>query len=881
MPAHRVLTSWVPLLASALVLVSLALLCLMLAFGAARQQSSLPFTVLMLDDPAVMTPQQAQQSAASQWQPLANPASPLGYGRGQLWFEVRLQPKDGYVLQLDAPFLDQVDFYLLKPSGEMVGQVLTGDQRSFTSRLLPVSNYLLPVSQQWQTDQLQLFLRIHNVGQTILPLSYREQTQAVAQATRLQILQSFFLGLMLFAAVLTALSAVVTHQYHLLLFSGLLVCIAIVQAEMAGFLFQWLWPGQPQLNHLTEWAIPLAVWCCAGFVLRYFSLDQSRLRKPLLWFQWLAIGLLVVLFVLKILPDDYWLAMHKQLAVLLMQGCVVLTLAVGCFMLKRQTQRAVLFLLPMSVLLSSVVLAGLRVLGVLPDSVLARVVFELGSTMAAVLMCSNLLVSMYLEKARQTRTQQLLLERHQQLTQLQQKELERSRIAPFYQLGSRLALVELLQHELQQQRQDYRLLLIEFNQFNRLEAVLGRAQLAEVVNAYVDSLQVLARRLSQAVVSLGEERHQTFFALAPNRLVLLVHQRQFVAVLGSIRKLLHRKFAVAGLTPDLEPRYASVSIEPAMGPEAEDLLAHAALALTYVENVAGHVSYQPQFSAQSRQRLALLAALAHAISQGQFYLLFQPVQTLGLREDSGHRCESVEAFLRWQHPQFGAVSPATFIPLAEEAGLIGSITAWVYKEVRRAQNQLAEQGFALPVSMNLSALDLQNPALLVEILRNESKYPPTQKVQFELAESALTPDSGAAQKSLQLLQKSNTLLVMDDYGAGQSMLAKLGTLPIGTLKVDMTLLTLLESNREQLLAGTIRLGKALDMRVICEGVETERQLEFLTIHGADAAQGYLIARPMPLADLLSWFAARTVKKAAVLPPEYMPQRLDEAQSSEA
>lgn len=213
--------------------------------------------------------------------------------------------------------------------------------------------------------------------------------------------------------------------------------------------------------------------------------------------------------------------------------------------------------------------------------------------------------------------------------------------------------------------------------------------------------------------------------------------------------------------------------------------------------------------------------------------------------------------------------------------MIGGITAWVYKEVRRAQNQLAEQGFPLPVSMNLSALDLQNPALLVEILRNESKYPPAQRVRFELAESAIAPDSPAVQRSLQLLQKSNTLLVMDDYGAGQSMLTKLGTLPIDALKVDMTLLTLLDSNREQLLAGVIRLGQALQMRVICEGVETERQLEFLTIHGADAVQGYLIARPMPLKDLVGWLAAATPKKNAAPQPEFMPVRLDEAQTSNA
>lgn len=856
----------IPIVISALLLALMLLLCVLLALGASRQPASLPVQVQLLDDPAVMTPQQAMAAPAGRWQALENPAAPLGYGRGQLWFAVSFTPEPGYVLKLDAPFLDQVDFYLLRPSGEMVRQVLTGDQRSFVSRELPASAYLLGVDATWQQQQLRLFIRVYNVGQTVLPLQYLPIAAALEQASRLQVLQSFFLGLMLFAAMMTTLGAVVTRQYHLALFAGLLLCIAAVQAEMAGFFFQWLWPTAPGLNHLTEWAIPLAVWCCAGFVLRYFMLSNSGWRLPLLALQTLAIALLLLNLLLSILPNDYWRAMNKQAAVYLMQCCVVLTLLAGCLMLRRQTQRALLFLLPMSVLLSSVVLTALRVLGVLPDSAWARVVFELGSTMAGLLMSSNLLVGMYLEKARQTRTQQLLLERHQQLSQLQQKELERSRVAPFYRLGSRLALAELLHNELAQQRQQYRLLLIEFQQFDRIEAVLGRQQTADVVNAYVDSLLVLCQRHGTAVVSLGDERHQTLFALSANRLALLVLQQRFVAVLGGIRKLLHHKFTVAGLTPDLNPHYASVLIEPTQGQDAEELLAHAALALTYVDSTAGHVAYQLQFSAQSRQRLALLAALAHAVSRGQFSLVYQPVQAL----DGSGRFQAAEAFIRWQHPQFGPVSPAVFIPLAEEAGLISGITAWVYKEVRRSQNQLAEQGSAIPLSMNLSGLDLQNPALLAEILRHETKYPPALRIRFELAESALAPDSSAVQKSLQLFKQAGSYLVMDDFGAGQSMLTKLGSLPLSALKVDMTLLTMLDTHREALLSGTIRFGKALGMALICEGVETERQLEFLTIHGADGAQGYLIARPMPMSELLKF-----LQPAAESAPELMPVALTE------
>lgn len=851
MSARSGSSAWFPVLVSATLLALMLLLCLLLAFGASRQPASLPVQVQLLDDPAVMSPQQAMMAPAERWQPLNNPATPLGYGRGQLWFAVALQAKAGYVLQLDAAFLDQVDFYLLRPSGEMVQQVLTGDQRTFASRLLPVQYYLLPVDASWQSEQLRLYIRTYNVGQSLLPLQYLPQAAALEQAARLQVLQSFFLGLMLFAALMTALTAIVTRQYHLVLFSGLLLSIALVQGEMVGFFFQWLWPAAPWLNQLTEWAVPLAVWCCAGFVRRYFMLNQPLWRLPLQALQGLALGLLLLQLLLTILPDDNWRALGKQAALYLMQVCVVASLLAGCWMLRRQTQRALLFLLPMGVLLSSVVLATLQVLGLWADNGFWRLMFELGSTMAGVLMSCNLLVSLYLENARQSRNQQLLLERQQQLTLLQQKELARSRIAPYYQLGSYLALTELLNNELARQRQQYRLLLIEFEQFDRVEVVLGRPQLVEVVSAYVDSLLVLCQRYGNAIVSLGDARHQVIFALSPSRLALLVQQDRFVAVLGSIRKLLHQKFTVAGLTPDLNPRYASVLIEQQYGQDAEVLLAHAALALTYVNGTAGHVAYQLQFSAQHRHRLTVLAALAHATNRGEFSLVYQPVQAL----DDTNACVAVEAFIRWQHPQLGAVSPAVFIPLAEEAGLISTITAWVYKEVRRSQNQLAERGIVVPVSMNLSGLDLQNPALLAEILRHEHKYPITQRIQFELAETVLTPDLASVQQSLQLLAQAGSYLLMDDFGAGESMLTKLGSLPLSALKVDMTLLTMLDSQREQLLAATIRFGKTLGMQVICEGVETRQQLEFLTIHGADAAQGYLIARPMPLPALLRWLGA--------------------------
>ncbi|MDZ7870808.1 MAG: EAL domain-containing protein [Rheinheimera sp.] len=834
------------LLICSAVLVVVVGLCLYLALGGNRQApQQLPLQVWLLQDSAVQTPQQAQQASPAQWQLLADPANQLGYGLGTLWFRLVLEPRAGYAIALDAPFLDEVDFYLLAPDGQLLRQIQTGDQRPFAQRQVPVSSFVFPID--GVTQPVQLLVRLRNAGLSYLPVRYVEQAPAIQQAARQQMLQSFFLGILAFAALLAILLAVVTRQHSLHLFSGLLLCIAAVQAELNGLPFQWLWPQAPQWNQLVEWGLPLAVICCCGFVSRYFVLPPGGLRRLFQGLIALSVLLLLATLISTLLQSYVWQSQLKQYAVYLMQACVLATLGTGGWMLRSQRHKAVLFLLPMSVLMLSIVLAALRVMGLIAESAFSRSVLELGTTLAAVLMTSSLVLGIYLEKARQAQVQQALLERNEQLSKLQQQELNRSKIAPFYGLGSRLALVELLRYELQQHRSRYRLLLLEFQQYSRIEAVLGRRQSTAIVNAYVDSLLVLCQRHGTAVVSLGVERHQTLFSLATDRFALLVQQSDFVPVLTGIRKLLHQKFTVDGFTPDLKPHYASVTVSSEFGQDAEELIAHAALAITYVQKTAGHLSYQHQLGADSRQRLAMVAGLAHAANAGQFSLLFQPLLQISTQQPCG-----AEAFIRWQHPQLGPVSPAVFIPLAEEAGLMSTITAWVYKEVRKVQNQLLEQQIQLPISMNLSAQDLENPALINSILQHEQKYASAQRIKFELAESALAPDLPAVQKSLQLLKQAGSTLVMDDFGAGQSMLTKLGNLPVSELKIDMALLTMLDTHREQLLAGAIKLGKALDMTVICEGVEHQHQLDFLILNGIDAVQGYLIARPMPAAELPRW-----------------------------
>ncbi|MGL6046700.1 MAG: 7TM diverse intracellular signaling domain-containing protein, partial [Vogesella sp.] len=265
---------------SGLVLLAVVTLCLYLMFGSSRNDlAPQPVQVWLLQDGAVQSPQQARQIPPERWQLLAEPSRPLGYGLGTLWFRLVLEPRDDYVLSLDAPFLDEVDFYLLTPDEQVSLQMQTGDQRPFANRLILASSLMFPVQASWQQNKAELLVRLNNVGQSVLPLRYVAKDAALQQASRQQMLHSFFLGILLFAALLAVLLATVTRQHSLHLFSGLLLCITAVQAELNGLPFQWLWPEAPGWNRLTELCLPLAIFCCSGFVRSYFQLSTGWLVR--------------------------------------------------------------------------------------------------------------------------------------------------------------------------------------------------------------------------------------------------------------------------------------------------------------------------------------------------------------------------------------------------------------------------------------------------------------------------------------------------------------------------------------------------------------------------------------------------------------------------
>jgi EAL domain-containing protein (putative c-di-GMP-specific phosphodiesterase class I)/GGDEF domain-containing protein len=265
--------------------------------------------------------------------------------------------------------------------------------------------------------------------------------------------------------------------------------------------------------------------------------------------------------------------------------------------------------------------------------------------------------------------------------------------------------------------------------------------------------------------------------------------------------------------------------------------------------------YHPQLDAVQQRAFRILAAIPGALAaDGQLQLHYQPRVDL-----ADGACIGVEALLRWNHPQLGAISPAEFIPLAEKTALIGDITAWV---VRAALAQAAlwqAAGQRLTVSLNVSAHDLATPAFadsLAQLLAYHRVDPALLEIEF--TESAVADDPLAVGLQLRRLRALGVQIAIDDFGMGYSNFSYLKQIPATTLKLDQSFVRALPADMHDvtILCAMIRLGHEFGHRVVAEGIETARAYELLAGWGCDEGQGYWIARPMSAAQLDGWLADR-------------------------
>ncbi len=371
-------------------------------------------------------------------------------------------------------------------------------------------------------------------------------------------------------------------------------------------------------------------------------------------------------------------------------------------------------------------------------------------------------------------------------------------------------------------------------------------------------LQDSAKRLSECL-----RESDTVARLGGDEFVVMVENftapKDAIAVAQKVLAGLARPFFLEG-QEFLMSASIGISTFPEDGKDAETLLKNADIAM-YRAKDQGRNNYQfysAQMNKHTFERLAMESSLRRAIERNEFLLHYQPKLDLRTGAIAG-----VEALIRWKHPDWGMVSPAQFIPLAEETGLIVQIGEWVLKTACDQSRSWREQGIPpMRVAVNLSARQFSQKTLVSDVARTlvQSGLTPD-CLELEITESLVMHNPEGAAETLHKLKAMGIALSIDDFGTGYSSLAYLKRFPIDCVKIDRSFIKDIptEADDMAITKGVIALGHSLRLKVVAEGVETVEQQDFLRSNDCDEMQGYLFSKPLPAEEVTALLKTHSQK----------------------
>jgi len=289
-----------------------------------------------------------------------------------------------------------------------------------------------------------------------------------------------------------------------------------------------------------------------------------------------------------------------------------------------------------------------------------------------------------------------------------------------------------------------------------------------------------------------------------------------------------------------------IALYPQDGTNIDTLIKHADVAMYHVKGQGknGYQFYSNEMNVPYMEKLSLDTGIHRALDNNEFSMVYQPQVNLRTGEIVG-----VEALLRWEHPEHGAISPSEFIPFAEESGLIIDIGYWVVKTACAELSRWRTAGLPeIRMSINISARQLMEDNIVKNIINIMKDYDvPGSCIELEITENAIMDDMDSIIRKLQELSSHDITIAIDDFGTGYSSLSYLHKLPIHTLKIDRTFLKESRINKgdNTIINTIVAMAKGLSLNVIAEGVESQAQLEYLREIDCSEAQGFLFGKPLP------------------------------------
>ncbi len=410
-------------------------------------------------------------------------------------------------------------------------------------------------------------------------------------------------------------------------------------------------------------------------------------------------------------------------------------------------------------------------------------------------------------------------------------------------LPNRVLLNDKLAHALHRTRRGGRVAIhsVDLDRFKHVNDSLGHHAGDRLLKEAANRLRALVRETDTVARMGGDE----FVVLQ----TAIADPADITALACRIIEIVDEPYAIDGRQVIISTT-VGIAVGPEDGDTAEQLMRNADLALYRAKN-GGRGSYcffEPAMDAEMQERRAMEHDLRNALSAGQLELYYQPVVNIERNEIS-----SLEALIRWHHPQKGMVAPGTFIPLAEEIGFIVPLGEWALKQACAAA---ASWPSGITVSVNLSPVQFKSPGLVLVVAAALAEAGlPAARLEIEITETAFLEDSQTTLATLHRLRELGVRIAMDDFGTGFSSLSYLQSFPFDKIKIDRTFIENITDSvgSRCIVRAVIAMARGLGMVTTAEGVETSAQLAVVTAEGCTETQGFLFSRPRPLHEVQRLF----------------------------
>ena len=396
-------------------------------------------------------------------------------------------------------------------------------------------------------------------------------------------------------------------------------------------------------------------------------------------------------------------------------------------------------------------------------------------------------------------------------------------------------------------------MFLDLDRFKLINDTLGHSVGDKLLQATAERLQSCLRSSDSVALNSNAPINPSIARLGGDEFIILLEHIIDLPIVSRIAERLVNEISQP-IQIDQQEVFTSTSIGIALypddGKDVDSLLKNADAAMYYAKDQGRNnfQYYTQSMNEAAAQQLILGNSLRKALSNDEFQVYYQPQVSVVTGQVIG-----LEALARWKHPEKGFISPALFIPLAEETGQIQAIGEWILRQACLQGAKWINNGYKpLIISVNLSAKQLRQ-SNLQQIIKNILKETgmPVQYLGIELTESAIILEPDMALDRLNKIKSLGIKLSLDDFGTGYSSLSYLKRFPIDTLKIDRAFIKDIKTDHEDatLVKAIIAMGHGLGMDIIAEGVELQEQLEFLGANACDAIQGFLFSKPLPANEI--------------------------------